>query len=60
MPPLLPLVTSLVSNHDPISWIEAEKACTSALGQHRSSKGYYRRARARRMRNRTEDAIRGT
>lgn len=40
------------------NWIEAEKACTSALGQHRSSKGYYRRARARRMRNRTEDAIR--
>ena len=42
------------------SWIEAEKACTNALGQHRSSKGYYRRARARRMLNRTEDAIKGT
>ncbi|KAG5646497.1 hypothetical protein DXG03_003262 [Asterophora parasitica] len=40
------------------NWMEAEKACTKALSQHRSSKGYYRRARARRMLNRPEEAIR--
>ena len=42
-----------------VSWMEAEKACTMALTQHKSSKGYYRRARARRMLNRTEEAIKG-
>ncbi|ESK86038.1 amidase family protein [Moniliophthora roreri MCA 2997] len=31
------------------NWIEAESACTKALGQHRSSKGLFRRAKARRM-----------
>ena len=41
------------------SWIEAEKACSKALQQHRSSKGLYRRARARRMLGRTEEAIGG-
>ncbi|GLB44776.1 putative tetratricopeptide repeats [Lyophyllum shimeji] len=39
------------------NWMEAEKACTKALSQHRSSKGYYRRARARRMLNRPDEAI---
>ncbi|KAG9316137.1 hypothetical protein JVU11DRAFT_3814 [Chiua virens] len=39
------------------NWIEAENACSKALSQHRSIKGYYRRARARRMMGRTEDAI---
>lgn len=42
-----------------ISWIEAEKACTSALQQHRSSKGLYRRAKARRMLGRPKEAIQG-
>jgi RNA polymerase II-associated protein 3 len=41
------------------SWMEAEEACTRALSQHRSSKGYYRRARARKMLGQTEDAIEG-
>ena len=41
------------------SWIEAEKACSKALQQHRSSKGLYRRARARRMLGRSEEAIQG-
>ncbi|KAL1734771.1 hypothetical protein EV714DRAFT_268492 [Schizophyllum commune] len=40
------------------NWMEAEKACTLSLGQHRSGKGYFRRARARRMLNRTDEAIR--
>ncbi|KAF5379822.1 hypothetical protein D9615_005795 [Tricholomella constricta] len=40
------------------NWMEAEKACTKALSQHRSSKGYYRRARARRMLKRPDEAIR--
>ncbi|KAL1745662.1 hypothetical protein HDZ31DRAFT_81751 [Schizophyllum fasciatum] len=40
------------------NWIEAEKACTLSLGQHRSSKGYFRRAKARRMLSRTDEAIR--
>lgn len=40
------------------NWIEAEKACTKALSQHRSGKGYFRRARARRMLGKTDDAIR--
>lgn len=39
------------------NWIEAEKACSKALQQHRSSKGLYRRARARRMLGRSEEAI---
>jgi len=37
--------------------MEAEKACTKALGQHRSSKGYFRRARARRMMGREDEAM---
>ncbi|KAG5652610.1 hypothetical protein H0H81_004392 [Sphagnurus paluster] len=40
------------------NWMEAEKACSKALSQHRSSKGYFRRARARRMQNRPDEAIR--
>ncbi|CAA7267517.1 unnamed protein product [Cyclocybe aegerita] len=39
------------------NWIEAEKACTKALQQHRSSKGLYRRARARKMLGRPDEAI---
>ncbi|KIL65744.1 hypothetical protein M378DRAFT_161739 [Amanita muscaria Koide BX008] len=39
------------------NWIEAEKACTKALGQHKNIKAYYRRARARRMLKKTEEAI---
>ncbi|KAF8124798.1 hypothetical protein EV363DRAFT_701277 [Boletus edulis] len=39
------------------NWIEAEDACSKALSQHRSIKGYYRRAKARRMMGRTEEAI---
>ncbi|TFK50192.1 hypothetical protein OE88DRAFT_332467 [Heliocybe sulcata] len=38
-------------------WMEAEIACNLALGQHKSSKGYYRRAKARAMQGRVEDAI---
>ncbi|KAJ3548762.1 hypothetical protein NM688_g5253 [Phlebia brevispora] len=38
-------------------WMEAEKACDAALSQHRSVKGYWRRAQARRAQGRTEDAI---
>ncbi|KAG6334799.1 hypothetical protein ID866_4288 [Astraeus odoratus] len=39
------------------NWIGAEAACTKALSQHRSIKGYFRRAKARRMLGRTEEAI---
>lgn len=39
------------------NWIEAETACTKALSQHRSTKGYYRRARARIMMNQITEAI---
>ncbi|KII84376.1 hypothetical protein PLICRDRAFT_46283 [Plicaturopsis crispa FD-325 SS-3] len=39
------------------NWMDAEKACTKALGQHRSGKGYFRRAKARKMLGRNEDAI---
>ncbi|KAK7055910.1 Acetamidase Formamidase [Favolaschia claudopus] len=42
------------------SWMEAEAACTKALAQHRSGKGYFRRARARKMLGRNDEAIRGT
>ncbi|EGN99413.1 hypothetical protein SERLA73DRAFT_182385 [Serpula lacrymans var. lacrymans S7.3] len=38
------------------NWMEAEIACTRALGQHRSGKGYYRRAKARKMMGNTEEA----
>ncbi|KAJ6578078.1 hypothetical protein B0H19DRAFT_575094 [Mycena capillaripes] len=40
------------------NWMEAEAACTKALTQHRSGKGYFRRARARKMLGRTDEAIR--
>ncbi|THH09153.1 hypothetical protein EW145_g2205 [Phellinidium pouzarii] len=39
------------------SWIAAEKACNIALAQHRSGKGYWRRAKARRMQGRTVEAV---
>ncbi len=42
-----------------ISFIEAEKACDLALGQHRSVKGYWRRAQARKGQGRIDDAIGG-
>ncbi|RPD54825.1 hypothetical protein L227DRAFT_555742 [Lentinus tigrinus ALCF2SS1-6] len=38
-------------------FIEAEKACDLALGQHRSMKGYWRRAQARKGQGRIDDAI---
>ncbi|KAI0077282.1 hypothetical protein K474DRAFT_1643541 [Panus rudis PR-1116 ss-1] len=38
-------------------WMEAEKACDTALSQHRSVKGYWRRAQARKAQGRTEAAI---
>ncbi|KAJ7503293.1 hypothetical protein B0H11DRAFT_1711054 [Mycena galericulata] len=40
------------------NWMEAEAACTRALAQHRSGKGYFRRARARTMLGRTDEAVR--
>ncbi|KAJ7765859.1 hypothetical protein DFH07DRAFT_1014354 [Mycena maculata] len=40
------------------NWMEAEAACTKALAQHRSGKGYFRRARARTMLGRTDEAMR--
>ncbi|KAF7335449.1 Outer envelope protein 64, chloroplastic [Mycena venus] len=40
------------------NWMEAEAACTKALSQHRSGKGYFRRARARKMLGRADEAIR--
>ena len=38
-------------------WIDAEQACDAALSQHRSVKGYWRRAQARRAQGRMEEAI---
>ncbi|KAF8589858.1 hypothetical protein K439DRAFT_1628382 [Ramaria rubella] len=40
------------------NWSAAERACTVALGQHKSGKGYWRRAKARKMLSRPEDAAR--
>jgi len=37
----------------------AEKACDIALGQHRSGKGYWRRAKARKMLGRYAEASAG-
>lgn len=42
------------------SWIAAEKACNIALLQHKSGKGYWRRAKARRMQGRTIEAVKGS
>ena len=41
------------------SWMAAEKACNIALGQHRSGKGYWRRAKARKMLGRYAEAAKG-
>lgn len=41
------------------SWKEAEAACTTALGQQKSSKAYYRRAKARKMLGRIDEAEQG-
>ncbi|CAL1715752.1 unnamed protein product [Somion occarium] len=38
-------------------WIEAEQACDAALGQHKSVKGHWRRAQARKAQGRIDDAI---
>lgn len=38
-------------------WIEAEQACEAALGQHKSVKGHWRRAQARKAQGRIDDAI---
>lgn len=38
------------------SWVAAENACTIALGQQKSSKAYYRRAKARKMQGRIDEA----
>ncbi|CDO75122.1 hypothetical protein BN946_scf185010.g47 [Trametes cinnabarina] len=40
------------------NFVEAEKSCDLALGQHRSVKGYWRRAQARKAQGRIEDALR--
>jgi hypothetical protein len=40
-------------------WLEAEAACDIALGQHRSHKGLWRRAKARKMLDKREGAIEG-
>ncbi|KLO11547.1 hypothetical protein SCHPADRAFT_929815 [Schizopora paradoxa] len=40
------------------NWMAAEKACNLALTQHKSGKGYWRRAKARRMLGRTIEAVR--
>lgn len=42
------------------SWMAAEKACNLALSQHRSGKGYWRRAKARRMLGRMSEAMKGS
>ena len=41
-------------------WMEAEQACTRALSMHRSSKGLFRRAKARQMLDKVDDAIQGS
>ncbi|KAI0706424.1 hypothetical protein C8Q76DRAFT_749579 [Earliella scabrosa] len=40
------------------NYVEAEKACNLALGQHKSVKGYWRRAQARKAQGRIEEALR--
>lgn len=44
---------------DTTRWVKAEKVCDDALGQHKSIKGYWRRAQARKAQNRTPDAVKG-
>ena len=41
------------------SWMATEKACDAALLQHKNSKGYWRRAKARKMLGRVDEAIKG-
>lgn len=38
-------------------WMSTEQACNAALLQHKSSKGYWRRAKARKMLGRVDEAI---
>ncbi|KAI0696452.1 hypothetical protein BC835DRAFT_1414283 [Cytidiella melzeri] len=39
-------------------WVKAENACDTALGQHKSVKGYWRRAQARKAQGRLPEAVR--
>ena len=39
--------------------MSTEQACNAALLQHKSSKGYWRRAKARKMLGRVDEAIKG-
>ncbi len=39
--------------------MQAEESCTVALGQQKSTKAYWRRAKARKMMNRFEEAEQG-
>ncbi|KAI0636310.1 hypothetical protein C8Q77DRAFT_1052471 [Trametes polyzona] len=50
----LNLAAAYLKLHD---YIEAEKACDLALSQHRSVKGYWRRAQARKAQGRIQDAL---
>lgn len=47
------------SSDESLSWMAAEKACNVALNQHRSSKGFWRRAKARKELGRNNEAIKG-
>ncbi|KDQ58995.1 hypothetical protein JAAARDRAFT_649876 [Jaapia argillacea MUCL 33604] len=38
-------------------WMEAENACNAALNQHKSGKGFFRRAKARTMQGKTDEAV---
>lgn len=42
-----------------LRWMEAEKACEAALGQHKSVKGHWRRAQARKAQGRIDEAVKG-
>ncbi|KAG8914153.1 hypothetical protein FRC01_004198, partial [Tulasnella sp. 417] len=39
------------------NWMAAEEACTKSLNLHRSEKGFWRRAKARQMLGRTQEAV---
>ena len=39
--------------------MSTEQACDAALLQHKSSKGYWRRAKARKMLGRVDEAVKG-
>ncbi|KAI0091275.1 hypothetical protein BDY19DRAFT_934903 [Irpex rosettiformis] len=50
----LNLAAAYLKTHE---WTKAEKACEIALGQHRSVKGYWRRAQARKAQGRMSEAV---